>query len=305
MKQKRRADAEAPLIDENGEPFPLKQELDDLAVESLGEANDAIEEARAKMAEHEANPEVIRKYEKLKDEVGLLQEQVEQSSNVSEKQATQIEEKCDSFLKRLEEKISDVSNRFSKYMGEMGCTGSLRLRKGGEDGMEKKAFKKWGLEILVSFREGSKAQVLSAQRHSGGERSVSTIMFLMALQDLMVAPFRTVDEINQGLDDRNERLVFRRIVKNSTAPPGQHSTDHSGQYFLITPKLLPNLTDMENQAMTILFVFNGPHMFQNPTQWKEFLELKAAASKPIASDDVENQSNEGSGSHTSKKKRLS
>lgn len=40
----------------------------------------------------------------------------------------------------------------------------------------------------------------SAQPHyyrSGGERSVSTIMYLMALQEMMVAPFRAVDEINQ------------------------------------------------------------------------------------------------------------
>jgi len=100
--------------------------------------------------------------------------------------------------------------------------------------------------------------VLSAQRQSGGERSVSTIMYLMALQDMMVSPFRCVDEINQGLDDRNERLVFRRIVENSCRPTGRRGlTDHSGQYFLITPKLLPNLTDMENEAMTVLCIFNG------------------------------------------------
>jgi hypothetical protein len=120
------------------------------------------------------------------------------------------------------------------------------------------SFKDWGVEIRVSFREGQKLQVLSARVQSGGERSVSTIMYLMALQDMMVSPFRCVDEINQGLDDRNERLVFRRIVENSCKPPGTGGpTDHSGQYFLITPKLLPNLYDMEVEAMTVLFIFNG------------------------------------------------
>lgn len=119
-------------------------------------------------------------------------------------------------------------------------------------------FKDWGIEIRVSFRDGVKPQVLSARVQSGGERSVSTIMYLMALQDLMVAPFRCVDEINQGLDDRNERLVFRRIVENSTKIPGpQGPAHHSGQYFLITPKLLPNLYDMEVEAITVLFIFNG------------------------------------------------
>ena len=79
----------------------------------------------------------------------------------------------------------------------------------------------------------------------------------MALQDMMVSPFRCVDEINQGLDDRNERFVFQRIVQNSTRAPKSCPTDHSGQYFLITPKLLPHLYDMEQEAMTVLFVFNG------------------------------------------------
>lgn len=62
----------------------------------------------------------------------------------------------------------------------------------------------------------------------------------MALQDHMSTPVRSVDEINQGLDERNERLVFDRIVQNATKPPeGNDLTAHSGQYFLITPKLLP------------------------------------------------------------------
>ena len=42
---------------------------------------------------------------------------------------------------------------------------------------------------------------------SGGERAVSTIMYLMALQELMVAPFRAVDEINQV---RNSRFFYSK-----------------------------------------------------------------------------------------------
>jgi hypothetical protein len=160
------------------------------------------------------------------------------------------------------------------------CAGQIRLSKGdGDDPRSRRGrrdddendtgnFKNWGIQIMVQFREKSKLQQLSAQVQSGGERSVSTIMYLMALQELMVSPFRCVDEINQGLDERNERLVFKRIVENSSRPPeGSNLANHSGQYFLITPKLLPNLYDMENDAMTVLFVFNGPWSFQSPTDW--------------------------------------
>merc|ERR1712203_1050752 len=91
----------------------------------------------------------------------------------------------------------------------------------------------------------------------------------MALQDLMISPFRCADEINQGLDEQNERLVFRRIVKNSTRPSGDgmNLSNHCGQYFLITPKLLPNLTDMENEDVTILCIFNGSFSFNHYNDW--------------------------------------
>ena len=51
----------------------------------------------------------------------------------------------------------------------------------------------------VSFREGEELHVLNEQRQSGGERSVSTMMYLVALTGVTITPFRVVDEINQGM----------------------------------------------------------------------------------------------------------
>ena len=104
----------------------------------------------------------------------------------------------------------------------------------------------------------------------------------MGLQNLMLSPFRCVDEINQGLDERNERFVFKRIVENSTIPATSSSNnDHCGQYFLITPKLLPNLEGMENENITVLFVFSGPHNFANCLDWNvdKFLDDKMRYTK--------------------------
>ena len=41
--------------------------------------------------------------------------------------------------------------------------------------------------------------MLNEQRQSGGERSVSTMMYLVALTGVTITPFRVVDEINQGM----------------------------------------------------------------------------------------------------------
>ena len=54
------------------------------------------------------------------------------------------------------------------------------------------------------------------------------------------------------MDDRNERLVIDRIVKNCC------SINKSPQYFLVSPKLLPGLRALEHDSVTALVVCNGP-----------------------------------------------
>ena len=93
--------------------------------------------------------------------------------------------------------------------------------------------------------------MLDSHRQSGGERAVSTIFYLMALQSLARAPFRVVDEINQGMDPRNERLVHSRMVDIACA-------EHTSQYFLITPKLLNGLKYHPN--MKVHCIASGEYM---------------------------------------------
>lgn len=58
-------------------------------------------------------------------------------------------------------------------------------------------FSKFGIDIRVMFHRGEVLQKLNAQRQSGGERSVSTMLYLLSLQGVTSCAFRVVDEINQ------------------------------------------------------------------------------------------------------------
>ena len=86
---------------------------------------------------------------------------------------------------------------------------------------------------------------------------MATALYMLALQELTTVPFRCVDEINQGMDARNERLVFELLVRTSC-----HET--SSQYFLLTPKLLPGLN--YSPRMNLLIVHNGPFMCHH-SEW--------------------------------------
>lgn len=107
----------------------------------------------------------------------------------------------------------------------------------------------------------------------------------MSLQTLTRSPFRVVDEINQGMDPRNERLVHKRMVGIACGVLDQQPqlqrgdlhddedeaddddsedqskgarTGRGSQYFLITPKLLHNLT--YERGMRVLCIASGEYM---------------------------------------------
>ena len=92
----------------------------------------------------------------------------------------------------------------------MGCVGEVELDDSSEvrakkrypknehlDNMIDQDISKWGIIRRAQFRQSTKLATMNAQEQSGGEKSVGTIMYMMALQSLTDCPFRVVDEINQ------------------------------------------------------------------------------------------------------------
>jgi len=99
----------------------------------------------------------------------------------------------------------------------------------------------------------------------------------MSLQSLTRSPFRVVDEINQGMDPRNERLVHKRMVNiacgtgdpegDEFAARGLDADGGNGdgsQYFLITPKLLHGLEYA--RGMRVLCIASGEYMPQEKSK---------------------------------------
>nr|CAB3266388.1 structural maintenance of chromosomes protein 5-like [Phallusia mammillata] len=199
------------------------------------------------------DPKIVEEYTNRKKEIEQFQKKVDKAGSLLESQRDDMEEVKTRWLTPLQKLISKINVRFAKYFEQMGCAGEVDLHTDNPDD-----FDKYGIRIRVKFRASSTLQELDPFRQSGGERSVSTMLYLVALQSLHTCPFRVVDEINQGMDPDNERRVFQVIVNSS-------SKEFASQYVLITPKLLPNLT--YNRHMTVHCVYNGPHMPQH-NEWK-------------------------------------
>lgn len=86
--------------------------------------------------------------------------------------------------------LKDIASIQKSLNLGMGCAGEIRVT-------ETEDYATWTLDILVKFRSSEKLQQLTAQRQSGGERSLATILYLMSLTEYARAPFSLVDEINQ------------------------------------------------------------------------------------------------------------
>lgn len=210
--------------------------------DELGMEIDA-EEAKLELI-HAANPNVIREFEKRTAEILRIQKRMETSTDTLRDLTQKIEGIMGQWEPQLDQLVSTINDAFAYNFEQISCAGEVRVHKDPD-------FDQWALDIMVKFRENEELQKLNAHRQSGGERAVSTIFYLMALQSLAQSPFRVVDEINQGMDPRNERMVHERMVEIACR-------EHTSQYFLVTPKLLANLR--YDRKMRVLCIASGEYM---------------------------------------------
>ncbi|KAJ8286336.1 hypothetical protein GJAV_G00037330 [Gymnothorax javanicus] len=198
------------------------------------------------------NASVVEEYARRTQEIEQLRQELEEKKSSLEDYRQSISQAKENWLNPLKQLIEQINEKFSDFFRSMQCAGEVDLHSENEE-----EYDKYGIRIRVKFRSSTQLHELTAHHQSGGERSVSTMLYLMALQELNRCPFRVVDEINQGMDPVNERRVFDIVVR--TACRGTTS-----QYFFITPKVLQNLTYADE--MTVHCVHNGLHMLP-PSKW--------------------------------------
>lgn len=239
--------------DPNLQPF-LMSLTEEEQLRTPEELNMEIETQNARLELlHEGDPRAVREYESRAKEIERLQHQAAEHGESLEALEQSIAEIRTKWEPELDALVSKISAAFASSFEKINCAGAVEVYKEGEDGRD---FEGWAIHIQVKFRENEPLSLLDSHRQSGGERAVSTIFYLMALQTLSRAPFRVVDEINQGMDPRNERMVHERMVDIACGTEVLRQVGEDGeelvngheeeevqgsQYFLITPKLLSDL----------------------------------------------------------------
>ncbi len=159
----------------------LKKEITEIKgrIKSLGSVNvDAIEQYR----------ELMERYTFLKGQHDDLTEAAESLEKI-------IEELEKSMRKQFQEQFSRIQEEFDKVFKLMFGGGKGRLEL-----MEDRDILEAGVRVIAQ-PPGKKLQNMNAL--SGGEKALTAIALLFAIQNLKPSPFCLLDEIEAALDESN------------------------------------------------------------------------------------------------------
>lgn len=213
-----------------------------------------------------SDTDVARQIEVIQAELDQIEPQLENLTESIASSEIELKNSRVEWEHQIDKCIREIDTKFAYYFKLMRCSGRIELKKDDD-------FSQWGIDILVSFRARNNARRLEMHSQSGGERSVTTMIYLLTLQNVTECPFRLVDEINQGMDEKNERVVFSLIVKAC-----EELGESSPQYFVITPKLLPNLT--YGPLVSVICPYNGPLVSARPSDFAFALTSKQRYKRP-------------------------
>ncbi|XP_054514127.2 structural maintenance of chromosomes protein 5 isoform X8 [Pan troglodytes] len=142
------------------------------------------------------NPTIVQEYTKREEEIEQLTEELKGKKVELDQYRENISQVKERWLNPLKELVEKINEKFSNFFSSMQCAGEVDLHTENEEDYDK-----YGIRIRVKFRSSTQLHELTPHHQSGGERSVSTMLYLMALQELNRCPFRVVDEINQLLQN--------------------------------------------------------------------------------------------------------
>ncbi|UCD96770.1 MAG: hypothetical protein JSV35_01560, partial [Candidatus Bathyarchaeota archaeon] len=131
----------------------------------------------------------------------------------------EIEVRMKAWKTVMKDLLENVSIKYRQILAQTQALGEVNLT--NEHDIEAA-----GLDVLVGFK-GSQLVPLDAYTQSGGERSMATISFLLALQQHVQSPFRAVDEYDIHMDPKNRETIGNLLIDSVQGL--------DSQYLIITP----------------------------------------------------------------------
>lgn len=150
------------------------------------------------------NIDAINDYKEVSSRYEFMQKQHEDIVTAEAHLRGLIEELEDAMRRQFHEKFKDIKRVFQEVFVELFGGGEARLELTEEDVLES------GIRIVVQ-PPGKKLQ--NMMQLSGGEKALTAISLLFAIQNLKPSPFCLLDEIEAALDDSNVTRFAKYLHK--------------------------------------------------------------------------------------------
>lgn len=210
---------------------------------TIDELDEEIIKEKAQIKFYTIDSKAVGVFEVREKDLKELNEDISKYSKVLESVKKKSLRIRDILVDKIGRMASRIDDRFRNLFKKVGGDGRVMFIYDELDAC------KWKFNIMVKFHDDDSLEVLNSHRQSGGERSVAIILFLLAIQHYKPSPFRLVDEINQGMDGHNEKLVHDILVALSK--------EGNEQFFMITPKIAPNLNYSQTMKVIVLYSSQG------------------------------------------------
>ncbi|KAM9201067.1 structural maintenance of chromosomes protein 6 isoform 3-T3 [Dugong dugon] len=187
------------------------------------EINRLRQKIQAEHASHGDREEIMRQYQEARETYLDLENKVRTLKR---------------FIKLLEE---IMTHRYRTYQQFRRCL-TLRCKLYFDNLLSQRAYcgkmnfdhKNETLSISVQPGEGNKAAFNDMRALSGGERSFSTVCFILSLWSIAESPFRCLDEFDVYMDMVNRRIAMDMILKMA-------DSQRFRQFILLTPQSMSSL----------------------------------------------------------------
>lgn len=188
------------------------------------------------------NMKAVEIYDKLNEEFNILLEKRE-TLNVEKKEILAFIAEIDEKKKeRFMETFERLKGNFRDIFSRLSTKGEVELNIENE----KDLFNS-GVEIKVKLSEKNYLDIKSL---SGGEKTITAVAFIFAVQEFNPASFYILDEIDAALDIMNsEKLgkLIRDYSKNAQYIVVSHS-----EYFIQSSEVIYGVTMNENKISTVV-----------------------------------------------------
>ncbi len=209
--EERQEQAVSYLWNEYEMTYSAALELKKEEYQSIAQVKAEIEELKAKIRSlGNINVNAIEDYKEVSERYEFLKAQHEDLTAARAELERIIEELDTGMRRQFEEKFAEIRSEFDKVFKELfgGGRGTLTLLE-DEDILEA------GIQIIAQ-PPGKKLQ--NMMQLSGGEKALTAISLLFAIQNLKPSPFCLLDEIEAALDDSNvDRFAgyLHKLTKNT------------------------------------------------------------------------------------------